>query len=218
MLMNKPKAIIFDLDGTLLDTLQDIADAANAALAEAGLPTHPAQAFRYFIGNGIETLMRRCSGNVLPSEGLLRLVEQNRLRYAAGCTRTTAPYTGVKAVLKTLQERKLPLAVLSNKPDDFTKQMVRHYFPETTFAQALGHAEGRPAKPDPAAALEIAGRLAVKPEEVLFVGDSGTDMQTANAAGMRGLGALWGFRDAGELRENGARALLEKPEDLLKYV
>lgn len=216
--MIKPKAVIFDLDGTLLDTLQDITDAANTALAEIGLPTHPAQAFRHFIGDGVETLMRRCSGDTLPREGLLKLVERNRLHYTACCTRTTVPYPGIMGMLEALQDRKLPLAVLSNKPDDYSKRMVRHYFPAITFALVLGHGEGRPTKPDPSSALEIAGHLAVKPQDVFFVGDSKTDMLTACAAGMHGLGALWGFRDAEELQSNGAEVLLAKPEDLLKYV
>lgn len=209
-------AVIFDLDGTLLDTLQDLAGAMNQVLQRLGFPEHPAAAYKYFVGDGMVNLARRA----LPAaerreEVIVRAAEALRAEYGRRWQKLTHPYPGIPKLLQTLNRLGLKLGVLSNKPDNFTKEMVQAYFSEITFAVVAGAMPSLPLKPDPAGALILAQKFMVPPEEILFVGDSGTDMQTAKAAGMLGAGALWGFRTAEELRDAGAEVLLEKPADLL---
>ena len=205
-------AVIFDLDGTLINSLDDLADCANSVLAEKGFAPHPADAYRFFVGEGMETLIRRAAPAGTDDETLCRLVGRMRECYGRGWAKKTRPYEGVEAMLQALAALPLRLAVLSNKPDDLTKATVSHFFPDVAFAGVLGSPPGGRAKPDPALALGLAAAFAVKPERVLFVGDSRTDMITASAAGMFPAGALWGFRPAGELLAHGAKALLETPE------
>lgn len=210
------RAVLFDLDGTLLDTLADLAAAGNAALRAMGLPEHPVEAYRYFVGDGMERLVRR----LLPAEcgdaaTLAACGARMRAEYAARWADTTRPYAGVAELLDALAARRLPLAVLSNKPDEFTQLCVARLLPQWRFEVILGAQAGWPRKPDPATALEIARRLAVPPADVLYLGDTNTDMQTATAAGMFAVGVLWGFRTANELLAAGARVLLAQPTELL---
>lgn len=210
-------AIIFDLDGTLLDSLQDVADAGNAALEEHGFAAHPASAYRFFLGEGMETLARRALPRGVDEDVAAGVCARLREIYADNWSRRTVPYPGVRAMLSGLAAKGLPLAVLSNKPHELTRLVTRHYFPEV-FAHAQGSPPGGRAKPDPALALEAARLLGAPPERVFFVGDSGVDMDTATAAGMTPVGALWGFRPREELLAHGARLLLPSPEDLLRRV
>ena len=212
----KVSAVLFDLDGTLLDTLGDIAASMNAVLSGKGYPAHPAQLYRKFIGDGIETLVRRAlPAGSADADLVAALRGMMRDEYSRRWADTTRPYPGVEALLDGLAARGTPMAVLSNKPDEFTKKMCDHYFKRWRFPIVIGESPALPKKPDPAAALHIARTLNRAPSEFIYLGDSGTDMATAAAAGMYPAGALWGFRDAGELLANGARALLERPEDLL---
>lgn len=205
-------AVIFDLDGTLINSLDDLADSANAVLKGRGFAPHPADAYRFFVGEGMENLMRRAAPAGTDEAAVRQLVEEMRKSYARNWAGKTRPYEGVASMLQRLAELPLPLAVLSNKPADFTKLTVDHFFPDVPFARVLGSPPGGRAKPDPFLALSIAAELGCAPERVLFVGDSRTDMDTATAAGMFPAGALWGFRPAEELLAHGARALLERPE------
>ena len=210
------RAVIFDLDGTLLDTLEDIGNAGNKVLADRGLPTHPIPSYRDFIGEGVVRLVRR----VLPEqhqdeETVQACVEAYRQEYARCWNVRTRPYAGVAEMLDALAGRGLQLAVLSNKPDAFTQLCVRQLLPQWTFAEVLGASEAFPPKPDPASALEIARRLGVSAAECLYVGDSGVDMKTARAAGMFAVGVLWGFRGADEMTDAGAQVLIERPSQLL---
>ncbi len=214
----KYRAVIFDLDGTLLDTLDDLADAANRVLAVAGHPVHPRDAYRYFVGNGLQTLIRR----ILPqdrrdNEEAGRLIQAFREDYGRNWHVKTRLYDGVDAMLTGLRQRGIILAVLSNKPDDFTRICVRQFLGGWRFEVVLGQRAGVPRKPDPAGALEIAGLLDLPPAEILYLGDSDTDMKTARAAGMFPVGAAWGFRTAEELRESGAGRLADRPEELLGF-
>ncbi len=207
-------AVIFDLDGTLVDSLADIGGAMNHALAERNLPVHPLESYRQFVGEGLEQLGLR----VLPEshEGLLPgLLTDYRERYLTHFADQTVPYPGVIELLSELVRRQVPLAVLSNKRDDFTRAVVEALLPLTSFREVRGEREGVPRKPDPQAALEIAASLKVAPHRCAFVGDTGVDMRTATAAGMVGVGVLWGFRDRRELEGSGAQALLRTPEELL---
>ena len=210
------RAIIFDLDGTLLDTLEDLADAMNSVLAEARLPTHPVSAYRTFVGDGIEMLVHRSLPFAVPDEReFARFVELARRAYAERWSCKTRPYPGIPEMVRAFAEAGFQVAVLSNKPDDAVQAVVRTFLPGIDFTVVLGATPSRPKKPDPAAAMEIARRLGVPPAEIAFMGDSSVDMRTAVAAGMFPIGVLWGFRTAEELIDSGARLLAAAPGDLL---
>lgn len=210
------KVIIFDLDGTLLDTLADLAAAGNRVLEEAGLPVHPVDSYRYFVGDGLATLVARILPEEMRSEEeFVRMAAAFKKVYATKWNATTRPYEGVDVLLNGLQERNVSLNVLSNKPDEFTRICVQEFLADWSFDQVLGNREGLPRKPDPTGALEIAARLKVNPSQIAYLGDTATDMQTATAAGMYPLGALWGFRTAEELQESGAARLVSSPEEVL---
>lgn len=210
------RAVIFDLDGTLLDTLADIGNSANAVLAELGHPTHPLEAYKTFVGDGVRVLFQRI---LPPSARSNAQVEQGAQRFAeiyrTGWNVLSQPYAGVRSLLEELSRRKLPLAVLSNKPQAFTELCVAHYLADWNFAAVLGQREGMACKPDPTAALEIAARIGVDPAACLYVGDTSVDMQTATRAGMFPVGAAWGFRSVQELSEHGAKVIVHHPCDLL---
>jgi len=211
------EALLFDLDGTLVDTLDDITDAMNHVLCAAGLPRHAADAYRRFVGDGVRSLVERA----LPLAERQRLeehLEAFRARYGAHLLDRSRPYAGVEATLEALRARGVPMAILSNKPHDATLRVVDALFPAGLFASVLGQRPQVPKKPDPAAALEAAATLARPPERIAFVGDMHVDVQTALAAGMRPVGVAWGFRSADELRRAGAERILARPEDLLALV
>lgn len=210
-------AAVFDLDGTLLDTLADMARAMNRALVRSGLPTHSESAYRFFVGEGARVLAQKA----LPPErcdeaAAGALVQVYLEEYGAGWRDRTAPYDGIPEMLAQLQRQGMPLAVLSNKPHVFTQQCVAHYFPEIRFARVYGQRVGFPRKPDPTVARALAAELGAAPEGVLYAGDTAIDMQTARAAGLFAVGVTWGFREARELREGGAQALVDAPEALAR--
>ena len=210
------RATIFDLDGTLLDTLDDIANAANSVLAARGFPTHPNSHYRRFIGEGVVKLMLRALPETHRDEASVQAcVGAYVQEYERTWNALTKPYPGVPELLDALVLRGLKLAVLSNKPDHFTQRCVGELLAKWTFGEVLGASDRFPRKPDPASAIETANRLGVLPAECLYVGDSGIDMQTARAAGMCAVGALWGFRGREELLRDGAQVLINKPGEVL---
>lgn len=212
-------AVLFDLDGTLLDTLADVAHATNAALAQLGFPGHPVEAYKYFIGDGMEQLARRAMGPGPHDPGLVsRCVEGIRQEYARRWDNKTRPYPGVPELLDELAARHTPMAVLSNKPQEFTQLCVERLLGRWHFGAVVGAGDQFPRKPNPGAARHIARTLGLPPERIVYLGDTNTDMQTALAAGMFPVGALWGFRSADELRTSGARALLAQPLELLAFL
>jgi phosphoglycolate phosphatase len=213
------RAVLFDLDGTLLDTLDDLADSANLALRRLELPEHAVEAYKQFVGNGIENLVRRAvPEDRRDAATLAECLKLTRENYAARWAEKTRPYEGVPQLLDALTARGIPMAVFSNKPEDFTRLCVERLLAAWHFEMVLGATPALPKKPDPAGAHEIARHFQVAPAEVLYLGDTDTDMQTAVAAGMFPVGALWGFRDAEELTANGARVLIERPLDLLRLL
>ena len=213
------KAVIFDLDGTLLDTLADIADSMNAVLAKYGLPLHNINDYKLFVGDGADNLViRSVTGVELAELTISRLVTEYKTEYLKRQANKTRPFEGIPELLSTLAEHDVKMAVLSNKSHIATLEVMAHYFPDIYFCALIGHRTGYPIKPDPSGVLEILGIMELPREEALYVGDSGTDMQTASAAGIRAVGALWGYRDKEELEENGAAAFAEHPLDILKYV
>lgn len=206
------KAVIFDLDGTLLDTLEDLALSVNAVLKKEGFPQHPVEAYRYFVGGGIEMLVKRS----LPEgewkeEVLRRLIFAVRKEYSRRWADHTRPYPNVPEMLFSLEEQGVPKAILSNKPHDITELMVKTLLGKWEFAAVLGALPHIPRKPDPAGALKLAKQLKALPEEIVCVGDTAVDMRTAVAAKMYPVGALWGFCTAEELMESGARFLAKDP-------
>ena len=219
-------ALIFDLDGTLADSIADIGDAMNAVLAELSLPPHSMEAYKAFVGEGAENLARRSVRAALgldwrssSEDGLPRplaeLVESYRVSYGKANHAASTLYPGVPAMLDGAVARGRRLAVLSNKRDDFTRQLITQLFSRWPFVDVRGERDGVPRKPDPTGAFELALELNVLPERIGFVGDTPIDMGTARRAGMVPIGVLWGFRTRAELTESGARFLLERPEDLL---
>ncbi|GAB6909309.1 Phosphoglycolate phosphatase [Desulfosarcina cetonica] len=213
------RGIIFDLDGTLLDTLADIATSVNRMLAEFGFPGHTLDDYRRFIGNGIKMLVLRA----LPIEGrsqefIERCVQRAREIYWDNWNRKTRPYPGILDLIERLEKMGLPKAVLSNKPHDFTVRYVAHYFDRWHFGVVMGQSERFPVKPDPASALEIARQLDLPPAKMLFVGDSIVDVQTAEAAGMQAVGVSWGFKGAGDLKTKGCANIVYHPLEILHYL
>jgi phosphoglycolate phosphatase len=211
-----PAAAIFDLDGTLLDTLDDLADSANEALETSGFPGHPVASYRTFVGDGMTVLMER----ILPEADrspatVASLLELYRAAYQRRWKAKTRLYPGIDALLHNLTERGIPLAVLSNKPQAYTEIVMAHFLGHHRFEIIFGQREGIPHKPHPAGAHEIAARLGRAAADILFIGDTSTDMDTATAAGMIPVGVLWGFRGAEELQSHGAAHLVAEPEEIL---
>jgi phosphoglycolate phosphatase len=210
------RAVLFDLDGTLLDTLDDLADSTNSALAELGLPSHPAESYKRFVGDGIEALIRRAvPDDRRDPSTLIKCLGLMREQYAARWADKTRPYDGIPELLDALTARGVRMAVFSNKPDEFTRLCVERLLAGWHFEAVLGARRELPRKPDPTGAVQIAQSLQVEAAKVVYLGDTGTDMQTAVAAGMFPVGALWGFRAGDELTAAGARTLIESPADLL---
>ncbi len=205
---------IFDLDGTLVDSLEDIALAMDAALARFGLPGHPLTAYREMVGEGAEVLARRASAGAAGLD-LGALAAAYRDEYAARDHRSTTVYPGIVDLLAGLVAADVAVAVLSNKPDDFTRDLVTVRFPDVPFVAVRGQRSGVPRKPDPTVALELARLMEQAPARLAFVGDTAVDMQTARAARMTAIGVLWGFRGHDELVGAGAHHLLHAPGDLL---
>ena len=210
------KAAVFDLDGTLTNTLNDIATAMNRSLRLHGLPEFSVDEYRYLVGDGAKKLAQRAVRN------RQELAESVRREYQAYYQEhtldTTRPYPGIPELLQALTERGIQVCVLSNKPHADTCGVVRHFFPEIPFAQIRGQVEGVPVKPDPTGALLIARTLGLKPEAFVYLGDTNVDMRTAVNAGMHPVGVTWGFRPAEELAQAGAEHLIGNPLDLLQFV
>ena len=208
-------AVLFDLDGTLLDTLEDLATAANRALISQGQPQHPVADYRNFVGDGLRSLVERILPETLRgTEAVQATMNAFEREYRLTWDQRTAPYPGIEPMLDRLSESGVRLAILSNKPDGFTRLCVERLLPRWTFEPLFGQRAGVPKKPDPTAAMAVAELLNLTPAEVLYVGDTATDMYTARAAGMDSVGVLWGFRTAEELRQAGARWLVAEPAEL----
>lgn len=210
------RAVIFDLDGHLLDTLMDLAQSMNQVLQLLGFPEHAPEAYKYFVGDGMTNLASRA---LPPAQRRDDLIDQAaaamREEYSRRWWRHTKPYPGIPELLRTISSLELKLGILSNKPDNLVKLIIAEYFPVIPFAAIAGVQPHGPLKPNPAGALLLAQRFSLPPATIIFVGDSKTDMETAVAAGMYAAGALWGFRTAEELSGAGAQTLLQTPADLL---
>jgi phosphoglycolate phosphatase len=213
------KAVLFDLDGTLLYTLKDVADAMNKALVHFGYLPHPVDAYKYFIGDSNETAIRRALPESAHDPELIRKITTYSEELYDKCWGdNTYPYEGIPELLTELQRRGLTLVILSNKNDRFTKAMVKKILPAWPFEIVQGAIPEAPLKPDPTLALRIAKKLRIPPEQFLYLGDTNTDMQTAVSAGMFPIGCVWGYRTADELLESGAKLLIDNPLDVPGFI
>ncbi len=213
------RAICFDLDGTLLDSVYDLAAALNKVLAERDFPTHPVEAYKQFVGDGVRLLVERA----LPAQArddvtVDQTLHAYRAAYAKAWNVHSRLYPEIDTLLSLLVQQQIKLAICSNKPHPYTVGCVNHYFQAWPFAVVLGQQEHLPRKPDPAPALQILAQLDCPPSQCLFVGDSGVDMATGRAAGMRSIGVSWGYRDRDELWAHGAQHLIDQPLELLNHL
>lgn len=211
------KACIFDLDGTLCDSLESIACSANHALRDFGLKEAGPEEYKIFVGDGVDVLIRRlltyCGEEA--SDSFEKVKERYLSYFKEGCLYHVKPYPGIVETLRELKKQGAKIAVLSNKPDENAKYVIQSVFPEEQlFDRVQGQSAAFPKKPDPAGALYIAEQFGVKPEECMYLGDTGTDMQTGTAAGMYTVGVLWGFRKKEELLEHGSDAVVQRPEEI----
>lgn len=213
------RGVIFDLDGTLLDTLEDLANAANATLDHFGFPTHSSESYRYFVGEGLMTLIERIiPDNKRSQQEIVACMDTFLQIYSQSWDLQSRPYTGITEMLQHLRQAGLKLGILSNKPHAFTQLCVDRFFAAGTFDFVYGQREGVPKKPDPAGALEIASLMRLQPQQMLYVGDTATDMQTGNRAGMFTMGVLWGFRERQELEKNKAGKIISHPSEIVTHV
>ena len=213
------KLAIFDLDGTLLDTIGDLAEACNYMLALRGLGSHTREEYAKMVGNGILNLVKRALPEELRTPEYVGAAREDFLAYyTANIDRYTVPYEGIREVLHTLQESGWEMAVASNKFDEGTKQLVASIFPEVDFKAIYGNREGFPLKPDKALLDIIMEECGASIETTTMIGDSGVDMQTAKNAGVRSVGCSWGFRSREELEEYGADHIIDRPIELLNIL
>jgi phosphoglycolate phosphatase len=217
--LKKVRLLIFDLDGTLLDTIEDLANSVNYALRCFGFPEHASEAYRFMIGNGVNKLLERALPEAHRHADGVSMMRHEFLRHyshhADDCTR---PYPGISELLQTLQNSGFQLGVASNKMHEATGELVKRFFPEINFILVLGQREGIPVKPAPDILLEIMATAGVEEAETLYIGDSGVDALTAINASVPFIGVLWGFRPQAELAQAGATHFVEKPEEILNVV
>lgn len=217
--MNTIRGVCFDLDGTLLDTLEEIGVSANTVLERFGYSPHPLEDYRYHVGDGVRRLVER----ILPSADseesrVLELAQELEREYHRRANRLTKIYPGIESLLTELGQRDISRAVLSNKPHALTQECMQRFFPTFKFVSIMGQQPGVPRKPDPTSALKTADELGLSPAEILYVGDTDVDMKTAVGAGMIPVGVLWGFRTREELETHGAAHIVETPRDILSLL
>ncbi len=212
-------AVIFDLDGTLLDTLEDICDVVNSVLSSNGMPGKSIDEVRLAVGRGVEELVLK----LIPSDiatGIVveRISDQIRKTYLEQGSVKTRPYPGIKEVLKSLQVEQVPMAVLTNKPQESAEKVLNIHFSDISFVSINGVKPGCPMKPSPEVVIPVIEKLGVLPGNTLMVGDSDIDMDTAVNAGMIAVGVSWGFRDVSLLLDHGAEFIIDSPEEILEIV
>lgn len=213
------RLVIFDLDGTLLNTIDDLAISTNYALRQFGFPEHALTEYPYFVGNGITKLIERALPPDRHDETTVNRLKQEFVKYyQQHKTDLTRPYRGIPSVLEVLNEKGILMAVASNKYHQGTDELIRHYFGSSLFKVIAGQKDGIPPKPDPAVIHFILSKTGISPADALYVGDSGVDMQTAAHSGVTSVGVTWGFRPRRELEENGANHIAERPYDILNFI
>lgn len=213
------KAVIFDLDGTLVDSLEDLANSMNIVLKNNNFPTHSLDVYSQFIGHGIRSLVEKALPELELSKVLVdRYYSEMIAVYGENCTKNTSAYNGISDLLDALTSKEIILGVFSNKAENFTKRVVEVVLSKWSFKVVIGLTKEELKKPNPLKVITFSESIGISPEEFLFVGDTGVDMQTGNNAGMHAVGVLWGFKDEKELREHGAKTILKHPLDLMKIL
>lgn len=213
------KAVLFDLDGTLLNTLEDLANSMNSVLNRFDFPIHAVDAYKNFVGEGVEYLTySSLPENQRGDDVVAQCMNAMKEEYSRRMMEKTLVYPGIPELLTQLTKDRIKMAILSNKPDDFTQILVKKLLPHWNFESVVGSQESLPKKPDPAAAFFIAKSLGTEPRDFIYLGDTKIDMVTADLSGMYPVGALWGFRSREELLESGAKALIEHPVVLLDFI
>ncbi|MDR1155981.1 MAG: HAD family hydrolase [Bacteroidales bacterium] len=211
------RAVIFDLDGTLADTLEDIADNMNRVLAGKGFPTHEYDAYRFYVGNGLRNMVAECLPESARNDAMITACHDRMVaEYNRNYINKTRLYDGIPELLDALSSQRIKLALLSNKADLLTQKICGELLTKWKFEAVLGDNERFPRKPDPAAALFVSEQIGIAPANICYLGDSDVDMKTANAAGFYPVGAGWGFRPKEELAANGAKRIIDHPMDLLE--
>lgn len=213
------KLIIFDLDGTLLDTIHDLASATNLVLTQYGYPTHETSAYRYFIGKGVDNLIKCALPEATRTPDMIATIKEEQLRYYnqhMDCL--TCAFSGIAQTLTKLNQQGIALAVATNKPHLFAVALMTRFFPSIPFISILGQTDGFPKKPNPAVVNRIISDFGCNKDEVLYCGDSDVDMVTAKNAGVVGIGVLWGYRSKEELETSGAAHLIDRPEELFDII
>lgn len=212
------KAVLFDLDGTLVNSLYDLAASCNFALESFGFPVHETEKYKYFVGDGMQKLVERIlPSNKRDTDTHKKVFEAFTRHYRGHYVDKTVPYDGILDMLSVLKSKGYKLAVISNKAHNMAVEVVNKLLPDT-FDAVYGKLEGYPTKPDAALTLKLMAELDAKPENCILVGDSGMDMAAAKNAACKGLGVLWGFRTEAELTENGADYIVTKPSEILKII
>ncbi len=211
------RAVFFDLDGTLLNTIADLAASMNEVLTQRGCPVHPVEDYRYFIGDGVRMLViRALPPSLRTEEGVQETVQAFREVYARRWKETTRPYPGIEDLLQALVQQEIPLGVVSNKPHEPTLLCMQTFFSQVPFAVIQGMTQDLQPKPDPAGLLAALKFCGADPEHSLYVGDSGVDVQAARRAGLLAVGAEWGFRTREELLDHGAEFVVQHPLEVLQ--
>jgi len=214
----KYKGIIFDLDGTLVDTIHDIAVSMNRALKHRGFPEHPPDAYKEKVGWGVRRLAFLSLPEDARDEETAALVAADSARfYAEAPLLHSRPYPGILELIGELGRKKLKMAVLTNKPDPVAQKVAAGIFPQGSFSNVRGEIAGKPRKPDPACVWEMVIEMDATPADIIFVGDSEIDMETAIASGCLPLGVSWGYRSRATIEQAGARRIIERPEELLEF-
>ena len=213
----KYQLAIFDLDGTLLNTLEDLADSVNYIMKQFGHPERTLAEVRCFVGNGIRKLIERSAPEATPAEEIDRMFEQFKIYYGAHCADKTKPYDGIMELLAELQKQGVKLAVVSNKADYAVKALCEQYFPGV-FDEAVGERVGVARKPAPDTVNEVLKNQQMDKSQAVYIGDSEVDVQTAKNAGMDCIAVDWGFRDTSVLKEAGAEIIVSTPAELLKQI
>ena len=212
------KTVIFDLDGTLLDSIYDIAICMNEVLNSLNLTTYSIDEYKYFVGYGVDVLVENVLQDSIAKSKKDEVITLFKKLYDNNLHKNTKPYDGIFELLDELVKRDYNLAVLSNKPDLMTKEYVKTVFKDYPFLEVHGQKEHLAKKPDPIQALNIASKLKINPSEIFFVGDTKVDMQTAKSANMKAIGVLWGFRDEKELKEHGADFIVKEPLEIINII
>ena len=213
------KLVIFDLDGTLLNTIEDLGNAANYALSQNGYPTHSLASYPFFVGNGVRNLIRKALPDDMRTDSIIEsLLKDFKEYYNEHNTDCTKPYDGIEELLRNLQDNGVKIAVASNKYQQATEKIIAHYFGDIDFVAVYGQREGVNVKPDPSVVFSILSDAKVPKSEVLYVGDSGVDMETARRACVDSVGVIWGFRSEKELNEYHADMIVNKASDIFDIV